>query len=98
MALTKADLAQRAAENCRFMKVEAAEIVEKILDMIKSLLTVGEDVMIPGFGKWSVRLKRARRGRNPQIGHSIVLDARRVITWHYSPVLKEAVNKSWSRS
>ena len=62
MTLTKADLAQRVAENCGFLKGEATEIVEKLLNMIKSRLTVGEDVMISGFGKWSVRQKRARRG------------------------------------
>lgn len=93
MTLTKANLAQKVAENCGFMKHEAAEIVEKLLDMIKIRLIAGDDVMISGFGKWAVRGKRARRGRNPQTGHSIVLDARRVITWHYSPVLKAAVNK-----
>jgi integration host factor subunit alpha len=98
MTLTKAHLAQRVAENCGFLKGEATEIVEKVLNMIKSRLTVGEDVMISGFGKWSVRQKRARHGRNPQTGHSIVLDARRVITWHYSPVLKAAVNKSFPKS
>jgi integration host factor subunit alpha len=98
VTLTKADLAQWVAENCGFMKGEATEIVEKLLDMIKSRLTAGEDVMISGFGKWSVKQKRSRRGRNPQTGHSIILDARRVITWHYSPVLKAAVNKSFPKA
>ena len=98
MTLTKAHLAQKIAENCGFMKGEAAEIVEKLLDVMKARLTAGEDVMISGFGKWSVRGKRARRGRNPQTGRTIVLDARRVITWHYSPVLKGAVNKSLSKA
>jgi integration host factor subunit alpha len=93
MTLTKADLAKKVAEDCGFMKGEAAEIVEKLLGITKEGLIAGEDVMISGFGKWSVKDKRARRGRNPQTGESLMLDARRVVTWQYSPVLKKAVNK-----
>jgi integration host factor subunit alpha len=92
MTITKADLAQKVANDCGFMKGEATEIVEKILEIIKASLVKGEDVMVSGFGKWSVKDKRARRGRNPQTGDQWVLDARRVVTWHYSPVLKKACN------
>ncbi len=92
MALTKVDLAQKIGNDCGFMKGEAAEIVEKLLDIIKSRLIAGESVMISGFGKWTVKQKHARRGRNPQTGESIVLGARRVVTWQYSPVLKDACN------
>ena len=93
MALTKADLAKKIGDDCGFMKGEATEIVEKLLEIIKNTLMAGEDVMISGFGKWSVKQKDARRGRNPQTGKHIVLDARRVVTWRYSPVLKNAVNR-----
>ncbi len=92
MALTKADLAQKVADECGFLKGEAQEIVEKLLETMKASLAAGEDVMISGFGKWSVKDKRARRGRNPQTGEQMVLDARCVVTWKYSPVLKDAVN------
>jgi integration host factor subunit alpha len=92
MTLTKADIAQKIADDCGFMKGEASEIIEKLLEIIKNRLIAGEDVMISGFGKWTVRSKHARRGRNPQTGEQIVLDARRVVTWSYSPVLKAAVN------
>ena len=61
--------------------------------VMKSRLIAGEDVMISGFGKWTVYSKHARRGRNPQTGEQIVPDARRVVTWSYSPVLKAAVNE-----
>jgi integration host factor subunit alpha len=94
MTLTKADIGQKIAENCGFMKHEAMEVLEKLLGIIKERLIDGEDVMISGFGKWSVKDKRARRGRNPQTGEDLVLDARRVVTWKYSPGLKEAVNGS----
>jgi integration host factor subunit alpha len=94
MTLTKANIAQKIADDCGFMKGEASEIIEKLLEIMKSRLASGDDVMISGFGKWHVRSKRPRRGRNPKTGHEIVLDARRVITWKYSPVLKMAVNES----
>ncbi len=97
MTLTKADVAQKVAGDCGFMRGEATEIVEKLLEIIKERLIAGEDVMVSGFGKWSVKSKHARRGRNPQTGESIVLDARKVVTWQYSPVLKKAVNGSDSR-
>jgi integration host factor subunit alpha len=92
MTLTKADIAQKIANDCGFMKGEAAEIMKKIIGIMKKKLIAGEDVMISGFGKWHVRSKRPRRGRNPQSGQEMVLDARRVVTWKYSPVFKKVVN------
>jgi integration host factor subunit alpha len=92
MTLTKAYIAEKIANDCGFMKNEAAELLEKLLKIIKETLIGGEDVMISGFGKWHVRSKHPRRGRNPLTGERIVLDARRVVTWSYSPVLKKAVN------
>jgi integration host factor subunit alpha len=98
MTLTKTDLAQKIADDCGFLKGEAAEVLEKILGIIKDRLIAGEDVMISGFGKWSVKDKHARRGRNPQTGEELLLDARKVVTWKYSPVLKAAVNRSPEQS
>jgi integration host factor subunit alpha len=94
MTLTKADLAQKIAGDCGFMKGEATEVLEKLLGIMKASLIAGEDVMISGFGKWSVRQKRPRRGRNPQTGEELALDARRVVTWKWSRLLKEACNGS----
>ena len=91
MTLTKANIAQKIADDCGFMKGEASEIIEKLLEIIKNCLIVGEGVMISGLGKWNVRSKDARRGRNPKTGEEMFLDARRVVTWKYSPVLKESV-------
>ncbi len=76
------------------MKGEATEVFEKLIEIMKAKLIAGEDVMISGFGKWSVKSKHARKGRNPQTGDELILDARKVVTWSYSPVLKKAVNKS----
>jgi integration host factor subunit alpha len=94
MTLTKADIAKKIADDCGFMKGEATEVFEKMLEIIKARLIAGEDVMISGFGKWAVRSKHARQGRNPKTGEQIVLDARKVVTWSYSPVLKKAVNEA----
>ncbi len=94
MTLTKADIAQKIANHAGFMKHEAAEIIEKLLEIMKDRLASGEDVMISGFGKWNVKSKHARRGRNPQTGEHIVLNAMKVVAWKYSPVFKKAVNRS----
>jgi integration host factor subunit alpha len=94
MTLTKADLGDKIAGACGFMKHEAIEVLEKLLEIIKARLIAGEDVMISAFGKWCVKSKGARRGRNPQTGADIMLDARKVITWKYSRVLKQACNGS----
>jgi integration host factor subunit alpha len=92
MTFTKALIAKKIADDCGFMKGEAEEIFEKLLEIMKARLAAGEDVMMSGFGKWSVKSKHARKGRNPQTGEPLVLDARRVVTWKYSPRLKSAMN------
>ena len=94
MTLTKADLAQNIADHCGFTKGEAQEIMDNVLDVIKESLIAGHDVMISGFGKWSVKSKHPRKGRNPQTGQEMLLEGRKVVTWKYSPVLKNAVNGS----
>jgi integration host factor subunit alpha len=94
MTLTKAEIALKIGENCGFMRQEAAEIVEKLVEIMKSSLIAGDDIMISGFGKWSVKQKHARRGRNPQTGEAIIIEPRRVVTWSYSPGLKKSCNSS----
>jgi integration host factor subunit alpha len=97
MTFTKAHIAKKVADDCGFMTGEAEAIFEKLLEIVKAKLVAGEDVMISGFGKWAVKSKHARKGRNPKTGEEMVLDARRVITWKKSPVLKAAVNGSGKR-
>ncbi|MDQ7784102.1 MAG: integration host factor subunit alpha [Desulfomonilaceae bacterium] len=94
MTLTKAHLAKKVADDCGFLTGEARDIVDKLIGVVRTSLIEGEEVMITGFGKWMVRNKRARRGRNPQTGEELVLDSRRVVTWKYSPVLKRALNEA----
>lgn len=94
MTLTKAGLAVKIGENCGFMRQEASEVLEKILEIMKSKLIAGEDIMISGFGKWSVKSKHARTGRNPQTGEPMTIEPRRVVTWSYAPGLKKSCNSS----
>ncbi len=94
MTFTKAHVAQKIADECGFLKGGATEILEKLLEIMKAKLVAGEDVMMSGFGKWSVKSKHARKGRNPQTGEPMALDARRVVTWKYSPRLKSAMNRT----
>ena len=96
MTITKARITKKIADDCGFMKGDANEILENLLAIMKANVVAGEEVMISGFGKWSVKSKHARRGRNPQTGEQIMLDARKVVTWKYSPLLKSAMNVSKS--
>jgi len=70
--LSGVDIAQKIANDCGFMKNEAAEVLEKLLDIMKNRLISGQNIMIFGFGKWHVRSKRPRRGRNPKTGSRVM--------------------------
>jgi integration host factor subunit alpha len=93
MTFTKVDLIDQVhATNSKMTKVQAREAVETILRIIKSSLESNENVLLSGFGKFSVNDKSARKGRNPQTGESLMLDARRVVTFKPSGKLREKVN------
>ena len=93
MTLTKADLIDQVhASNSKMTKAQAREAVETFLRTIKSSLEGSEDVLLSGFGKFIVNDKSARKGRNPQTGESMMLDARRVVTFKPSGKLREKVN------
>lgn len=91
MTLTKSDLTGRLAEK-GFARKKAAVLVERVLEILKSTLAKGEDVLISGFGKFDVRDKGPRKGRNPATGNGIELEARRVVVFRPSPRLREKVN------
>ena len=90
--MTKADIVEQIYEQVGFSKKESAELVEKVFETIKDTLSQGEKVKISGFGNFVVRPKNARKGRNPQTGQEILLDARRVLTFKPSLVLKNMLN------
>ena len=70
----------------------AAELVDAMFEIVKKSLEMGESVLITGFGKFQVKFKWARKGRNPQTGENIILDSRRMVSFRYSPKLKEKMN------
>lgn len=71
---------------------EARSVIEMLLEEVKMKLETGEDVKISNFGKWSVRRKRARPGRNPHTGEKIEISSRRIVTFHPSDKLRERLN------
>ena len=92
MALTKADLVENVARE-GFTRKNAAKIVNKLLEHIKERLESGDEVLISGFGKFCIKEKGQRRGRNPATGEDLILDARRVVTFKCSPVLTDKINE-----
>ena len=91
--MTKADIVEQIYEQVGFSKKESAELVEKVFDAIKVTLAEGEKVKISGFGNFVVRGKNSRKGRNPQTGQEILLEARKVLTFKPSLVLKNLLNE-----
>ncbi len=90
--MTKADIVERVYEKIGFSKKEASELVELVFDTLKNKLEAGEKVKISGFGKFEVREKKSRIGRNPQTGDRITISARRVLNFSPSQVLKALLN------
>jgi len=94
MALTKEHLISALAEANGYHRNQAVELVETLLELIKSKLVSGEDVLISGFGKFCVKEKHERRGRNPATGEDMMMKARRVVTFRWSGRLRAKINKS----
>jgi integration host factor subunit alpha len=94
MALTKEKLISRLQTQVGLSKQESRSVVERILDIMKESLAVGEDLLISGFGKFSVRQKNARRGRNPQTKENLMLRARKVVVFKTSGVLRNRTPKA----
>lgn len=92
MNLTKADLMNFVSRKTEFQRQKATSIVESLLEIIKHTLESGEDVLISGFGKFSIRDKDKRKGRNPQTGEDAMLRPRRVVRFKPSGVMREKMN------
>jgi len=91
VALTKADIAERLFDDLGLNKREAKEIVELFFEEIKSSLETGEQVKLSGFGKFELRDKTGRPGRNPKTGEEIPITPRRVVTFRTGQKLKARV-------
>jgi integration host factor subunit alpha len=94
MTLTKAKIIDEIQNQLRFSKKETTEIVETLLEIMKRTMEKGDDVLISGFGKFCVKEKKERRGRNPATGEDMMLSPRRVVTFKCSGKLREKVNEN----
>jgi integration host factor subunit alpha len=92
MAITKIEIINMLYEHIGIPKAECIRIVESFFDIIKSELEKDNPVMVSGFGKWTVKAKKARKGRNPKTGKEMTIAARRVVTFKPSNVLRDKVN------
>jgi len=93
MTLTKADLIQKVYKtHDNLTKAQATQAVEALLSTMKNCLSGGEELLISGFGKFNVKDKNARRGRNPQTGQELILEPRRVITFKPSGLLRTKIS------
>jgi len=92
--MTKADIVEIVFERVGFSKKDVSAVIEEIFETIKTTLESGEKVKISGFGNFTTRQKRARRGRNPQTGNEITIEQRRVMTFKASQLLKKAINQA----
>jgi len=91
--LTKADLADAVYETISVDKNKAAQIIEDWIELIKDGLEQDGKVMLSGFGVFEVKSKKARLGRNPQTNERITLDARKVVKFKPSQLLRDQLNK-----
>jgi integration host factor subunit alpha len=93
MTLTKAQIVEALFAKGIFTKIQSAQVIDTLFELIKQSLQNGEDVLISGFGKFSVKEKHGRIGRNPQTGEPLKLSPRKVVTFKCSDVLRAAINE-----
>lgn len=89
MALTKADIVETICVKNGFLKKQSIETLETLLEIIKQTLESGDDVLASGFGKFCVRHKNERKGRNPATGEDMMLTPRKVVTFRCSSKLRD---------
>lgn len=92
MTITKADIVQAIANETGFAKNKSVKIVDHLLEILKETLTDGDDLLISGFGKFCVRQKTERRGKNPATGKEMMLRPRKVVTFKCSGKLRDRCN------
>ncbi|MEE4603416.1 MAG: integration host factor subunit alpha [Desulfobacteraceae bacterium] len=92
MGLTKAKIVEAVPEQIGYTKNQSVNTIETLLELIKRSLESGEDVLVSGFGKFCVKEKHKRRGRNPATGEDMMLEPRRVVTFSCSPKLRDKIN------
>jgi integration host factor subunit alpha len=94
MTLTKASIVEKVSTENGLSQKQSSEYVEFLLEIMKRTLASGEDLLISGFGKFSVKEKRERRGRNPATDQDLILPPRKVVTFKYSGRLRDHINRA----
>jgi integration host factor subunit alpha len=92
MTLTKAHIVETLAKQNGYPKKQSVQMIETLLELIKRSLESGENVLISGFGKFCVKEKKQRRGRNPSTGEDMTLEPRKVVTFTCSRKLRDKIN------
>jgi integration host factor subunit alpha len=92
MTLKKERIVDELLIETGLKRSEASRVTNSVLEIIKRTLESGEEVLISGFGKFCVKAKKARRGRNPQTGEDLMLRPRKVVNFQCSTVLKDKIN------
>ena len=92
MAITKEKLTILLQDRLGISRQESRQVVERFFKIMKDTLTQGEDLLVSGFGKFSVRQKKARRGRNPQTKENLTISARKVVVFKASGVLRQRLS------
>lgn len=92
MALTKTNIVDQVQESIGYSRKRSSDLVETLIEIIKDTIGTGEDVLVSGFGKFCVKEKGARKGRNPATGDDMMLEQRKVVTFKCSSVLRDKIN------
>ena len=92
MTLTKIQIVESIHNEIGIPKNKSTEIVEILIEIVKRTLASGEDVLISNFGRFCVKEKRERKGRNPATGDDLMLEPRKVVTFKCSGKLRDRVN------
>jgi integration host factor subunit alpha len=92
MTITKDHIISSVCNQLELPKKRAADMLDSLLELIEKTLENGDDVLISGFGKFCVKQKKERKGRNPATGEDLMLGSRRVVTFKCSPILRSRIN------
>lgn len=97
MTITRAHLTDSVHNRLDLPKAKCANLVESVFDIMKNTLENGEDILVSGFGKFCIKGKRDRRGKNPWTGEEMMLGSRRIVTFKCSGALKDRLNGTGKR-
>lgn len=92
MTVTKDHIINSICTQLDLPKKKAADMLESLLELVEKTLESGEDVLVSGFGKFCVKKKKERKGRNPATGQDLMLGSRKVVTFKCSPILRSKIN------